>query len=179
VNDDSLQTARFVDDQTVQLERWLPGPLERVWAYLTKAEFLRTWFADGDIPIKAGEGFALKQQADPVPVRNAGAICGTVTRCEAPRLLEYTWNHVLEDATPMLDHGSLVRFELEARGERVLLRITHGRLKLEVIPHMLAGWQTHTGILEARLRGETPVPFFEVFRPLVLRLEAELEQGWS
>ena len=32
---------------TVRLERLLPGPIERVWAYLTESDKRATWFAAG------------------------------------------------------------------------------------------------------------------------------------
>ena len=38
-----LATATATD--TVRLERLLPGPIERVWAYLTEPDKRATWFA--------------------------------------------------------------------------------------------------------------------------------------
>jgi hypothetical protein len=78
--------------QTFQIERLLPGPIERVWDYLTKPEFLATWL----------------DEANPRP---------EIHRCEPPAVLEYAWNG-----------DSTVRFDLEARGQDVLLRLTHRRL---------------------------------------------------
>jgi hypothetical protein len=43
---------------------------------------------------------------------------GEITRCEAPAMLEFAWNG-----------GTSVRVELEPRGESVLLRLTHRRLR--------------------------------------------------
>jgi uncharacterized protein YndB with AHSA1/START domain len=37
-------------DETVELERLLPGPIERVWEHLTKPEHLSEWLeADGGV----------------------------------------------------------------------------------------------------------------------------------
>jgi uncharacterized protein YndB with AHSA1/START domain len=166
------------DDRTLQIERVLPGPLERLWGYLTKAEHLRTWLADGDVPQQVGGQVALSQQVDGVPMRTGGIICGTVTRVEAPTLLEYTWTHQTDATTPD-QNPSLVRFELEARGEEVLLRITHGRLRLEDQALVATGWHTHTGILEDLLRGQIPTPFLETFSPALKVFTIELERQRS
>src|SRR5690606_39019955 len=36
-----------LDRQTVRFRRVLPGPIERVWAYLTEADKRAKWFAGG------------------------------------------------------------------------------------------------------------------------------------
>jgi len=41
---------------TVRLERLLPGPIERVWAYLTEADKRATWFAGGMFDLRVGAG---------------------------------------------------------------------------------------------------------------------------
>jgi uncharacterized protein YndB with AHSA1/START domain len=163
------------DDRTVQIERMLPGPLERLWDYLTKAEHLRTWLADGDVPLSVGGQVALSQQVEGVPIRTGGIICGTVTRIQAPTLLEYTWSHQTDATTPA-KAPSLVRFELEARGDEVLLRITHERLRLEDQALVATGWHTHTGMLEDLLQNRIPTPFLETFSPTLKTFTVELER---
>jgi uncharacterized protein YndB with AHSA1/START domain len=39
---------------TVRLERLLPGPIERVWDYLTDSKKRGTWFASGPMELRAG-----------------------------------------------------------------------------------------------------------------------------
>src|ERR1700754_4234842 len=39
---------------TVRFERLLPGPIERVWAYLTESDKRDKWLAHGDMDLKAG-----------------------------------------------------------------------------------------------------------------------------
>jgi uncharacterized protein YndB with AHSA1/START domain len=170
-----LEPFSLQDDRTVRIERVLPGPLERLWDYLTRAEHLRTWLADGDVPPQVGARVALSQQHDGVPIRTGGVIVGTVTRVEAPTLLEYTWTHQTDAITPS-QQPSLVRFELEARGDDVLLRITHGRLRLEDQALVATGWHTHTGILEDLLFGRIPTPFLETFTPTLKVFTPELER---
>ncbi len=38
-----------MDSQTVRFERLLPGPVERVWDYLTRPDLQRTWLADSAV----------------------------------------------------------------------------------------------------------------------------------
>ena len=39
---------------TVRIERLLPGPIERVWAYLTESDKRRRWFAAGPMDLQPG-----------------------------------------------------------------------------------------------------------------------------
>ena len=39
---------------TVRIQRMLPGPIERVWAYLTESEKRRTWLASGEMEPQVG-----------------------------------------------------------------------------------------------------------------------------
>jgi uncharacterized protein YndB with AHSA1/START domain len=50
MNDMSTST----EQGTVRLERLLPGPIERVWAYLTESDKRATWFAGGTFDLRVG-----------------------------------------------------------------------------------------------------------------------------
>src|SRR4030095_10901952 len=39
---------------TIRFERVLPGPIERVWAYLTESEKRGKWFAPGQMELREG-----------------------------------------------------------------------------------------------------------------------------
>lgn len=41
------ENGEAVDPGTVRFERVLPGPIERVWEYLTDSRLRGTWFASG------------------------------------------------------------------------------------------------------------------------------------
>jgi len=152
---------------TLRLERLLPGPIERVWAYLTESEKRGQWLATGTMDLRAGGRVELRfRHADLSPVKEptpakfkhkeGGAIVtGIVTRCEPPRLLALTWVHRAE---------SEVTFELTPKGDQVLLVVTHRRLadRDEMIS-VASGWHTHLGILVDRLAGRTARPFWSVF----------------
>ena len=174
MNDFGIVTA----PDTVRIERLLPGPIERVWAYLTEPGKRRTWLAGG--PMELHEGGAmelvfhnaeLQRDADDVPspkhAGNAGDIRspGRVTVCEPPRRLGFTWDE--GDGT-----HSQVLFELTAHGPEVRLVLTHsGLASREMLVGVAGGWHTHLGVLAARLSGEPLPPFWST----VERLEGEYE----
>jgi uncharacterized protein YndB with AHSA1/START domain len=41
----------------LKIQRLLPGPIERVWAYLTQSELRRRWLAAGEMEMKVGAPF--------------------------------------------------------------------------------------------------------------------------
>lgn len=164
----------ILDARTVRFERLLPGPIERVWAYLTESEKRRKWLAAGPMDLKAGGRVELRfnhaeltphneTPPDKYKKHDGGTVVlWTVTRCDAPRLLAVKWGDKPED--------SEVTFELEPRGGDVLLTVTHRRLgSREFMVSVGAGWQTHLGILADHLNGRTPPPFW----PTHSALEAE------
>jgi hypothetical protein len=42
------------EPETFRIERLLPGPIERVWSYLTEPEKRRRWFGAGPMELRAG-----------------------------------------------------------------------------------------------------------------------------
>ena len=108
--------------RTLRIERTLPGPIERVWDYLTEPDKRRTWLAGGRMELREGGAMELvfhnaelQRDADDLPPpkheANAGVIRspGRVTVCEPPRRLGFTWDE--GDGT-----HSQVLFELTAHG---------------------------------------------------------------
>ena len=49
----------YSEPGTLHLERILPGPVERVWAYLTEPEKRAKWFASGVMASTVGDSFEL------------------------------------------------------------------------------------------------------------------------
>lgn len=162
--------------RTVRLERVLPGPIERVWAYLTESEKRGKWLASGPMELKVGGGVELTfRNADltghpETPPeryrdRGCGVVRGRITRCEPPRLLAYTWDG--GSGTP-----SEVTFELTPQGADVRLVLTHRRLPdRTTMVSVASGWHAHVGVLLDRLHGRDPQPFWSTF----VQLEAEYE----
>jgi uncharacterized protein YndB with AHSA1/START domain len=157
----------------VRFERLLPGPIERVWAFLTEPEKRARWLAGGEMQLHVGGRVELRfRHADlspvaaPTPERfstsvDGSPLHGTVTACEPPRLLAFTWGDGKE-------RPSEVTFGLEAVGDGVRLTVTHRRLgdELAVWANVAGGWHTHLAILEDRLHDRVPQPFFAAFEPI-------------
>lgn len=155
------------EPRTVRLERVLPGPIERVWQYLTDPKKREIWFAGGPMELHVGGRAELhfdhrKISPEPLPEKYREKMekgemisIGHVTQCEPPTLLSYTWWENEDDK-------SEITFELTPQGEDdVKLVITHRRLesRQEVI-NVSSGWHLHLDILEDRLRGAEPRPFW-------------------
>ena len=51
--------ATMIPPATVRLERLLPGPVERVWAYLTESKKRATWLAAGEFDLRVGGSIEL------------------------------------------------------------------------------------------------------------------------
>ncbi len=47
----------LIEPATLKIQRLLPGPIERVWAYLTESELRRKWLAAGEMEMKVGATF--------------------------------------------------------------------------------------------------------------------------
>lgn len=154
--------ATRIAPDAMRLERLLPGPIERVWAFLTESEKRSRWLAAGDMELKPGGKVELdfnhgilSSESTPAKYRDMPmSFTGRLLRCEPPKLLSFTW---------MESHGehSEVTFELAPRGDQVALTITHRKLgdRAELLS-VAGGWDTHVGILEDVLMQRTPRGFW-------------------
>ncbi len=176
--DMSKQYGIFPEPGTIRFERLLPGPIERIWDYLTKSELKAKWLSAGDVQPRVG-GLVelnfrhkdLSETDEPIPEKYKHMEDGTyfeghVTRWEPPRLLSYTWGEETGE-------DSEVTFELIPKGDKVLLILTHVRLGDDPVVHIsvAAGWHTHLGILIDRLEGKPPKGFWTVHN----RMEKEYQ----
>lgn len=162
---------------TVRLERLLPGPIERVWAYLTESDKRATWFASGVFDLRVGGKTNLKfdhanissEKTTPDEFKDhmKRDFPGTITRIEPRRVLAYTFGATNPE--------SEVTFELEPRGKDVMLVITHRRLaSRQMMIGVASGWDAHVGILSDRLNGVEPRPFWTTHARLKREYEARL-----
>lgn len=162
---------------TVRLERVLPGPIERVWAYLTESDKRGKWFASGPMELRAGgrlefhfHNSDLTPQPEPTPERfkkyEGMTSYGHVIRCEPPRLLSFNWGEESGDE-------SEVTFELTDKDGQVFMVVTHRRLRnREAMVSVAAGWEVHVGILIDLLNERELQPFWSSYA----RLEAEYDK---
>jgi uncharacterized protein YndB with AHSA1/START domain len=151
---------------TVRLERVLPGPIERVWSYLTDSDKRAEWLAAGLLEPRVGGALELRfnhaaltphREEIPEPYRKYdGSIAfnSTVLRFEPPRVLSISWPQSAAD-------DSAVTFELTPQGKDVLLVITHTRLaNRDELLSVSGGWHAHVGILVDKLNGRVPKGFW-------------------
>ena len=54
----------LVEPTTLKIQRLLPGPIERVWAYLTDSDLRRQWLASGQMEMKVDAPFELVWRND-------------------------------------------------------------------------------------------------------------------
>ena len=160
----------------VRLIRLLPGPIERVWEFLTDPKKRARWFCGGVLEQKTGGKvvFAMKHKnlapdekppAKYAQVQDPGVTFeGRVLRCEPPRLLVYTFG----------SKDSVVTFELTPQGKHVLLMLTHRTRGSERadLTNYASGWHTHLAQLVAQMEG-APRPRF--WAPLA-KLEASYKK---
>lgn len=157
---------------TVRLERLLPGPIERVWDYLTDSKKRGKWLASGPMDLRVGGKVELTwhhaelsaEKIAPEKFRkyDGHVMTGQVTACDPPRLLSYTFG----------DAGEAT-FELTPKGKDVLLVLTHHRLAdRKTMVSVSTGWHSHLGILIDVLNGDDPRPFWTT----VTKMEAEYEK---
>lgn len=169
-----------LESGAVRFERLLPGPIERVWSYLTQSDKRGTWFASGDFDMRVGGEtkllFKHSQITDEAPPEryrdmneNGFLSTGTITRLEPPHVLAFTWEG---DDNP----ASEVTFELSPKDGQVLLVLTHRKLADKAaMVNVSGGWHTHLGILEDVLKGQPKRGFWSGHA----KLEAEYAERYA
>jgi uncharacterized protein YndB with AHSA1/START domain len=166
--------ATLIKPSTIRFERLLPGPIERVWAYLTESKKRALWLAAGEFELRVGgkielhfDNESLTDEAAPPGAMGAGkhSAFGKITRLEPLRVLAHTWS--------WQDKVTEVTYELTPKGKDVLLTIHH-RLPDEagVKVAVGGGWAVHTGILADHLNGVMPRPFWSTHARLMKEFEA-------
>jgi uncharacterized protein YndB with AHSA1/START domain len=170
----------YLDNSTVRFQRLLPGPIERVWAYLTESAKRAQWLCAGDTQLEPGgivemhfHNVSLSGPTDiPRPdiykdKPERMSFGGKVLACEPLRLLTYTWEFE--------DEHSEVTYELSEQGDKVLLVLTHRRLDTrDMVLSVSAGWHTHLGLLEDILNGDDLRPFYKTQTELHTEYERRL-----
>ncbi len=155
--------ARFTSPTSLRIERLLPGPIERAWAYVTESDKRASWFASGKWDLRVGGRIELvfdhaslsSEKETPEKYREHMGVrmTGEILRIDPPRLVSFRWDDE--------EGGTEVTFELTAKGSDVLLAITHARAAgREALTDYASGWHAHLDILEDRLRGAEPRPFW-------------------
>ncbi len=163
----------LTEPTTLKIQRRLPGPIERVWAYLTDSDLRRQWLAAGPMQMKVGAPFEFVWRNDelsnPPGRRPAGfpeeqRMQSCITECDPPRKLSFTWH----------DSGD-VSFELTPEGQDVLLTIVHRRLPdRPTLLKVSAGWHMHVELLVACATDRKREPFWDGWSRLMSEYDRRL-----
>lgn len=165
--------AKIIDEHTIEFVRILPGPIEKVWAYLWDGEKRGEWFASGAMPTKPGEKFEMRfkhstlspNQATPPEKfiemdKNGHCSENVLLKYEPPHLLAFTFG-----AEKHPDKVSEVEFKLTPEGDRIRFTLTHRKIPdQDYARGVSGGWHAHLAILEDKAYGRVPPAFWDVWR---------------
>ncbi len=155
--------ATLIQPATLKIERLLPGPIDRIWNYLTQSDLRRQWLASGEMEMQVGTAFELTWRNDelttPSGTRPEGfpeehRMQSRIIEIDPPHKLVFTWG---------INGTGEVSFELTPQGHHVLLTAIHKRLPEErhIRLNISAGWHSHIDLLAARLTGSTSAPHWD------------------
>jgi uncharacterized protein YndB with AHSA1/START domain len=150
----------LTEPTTLKIQRLLPGPIERIWGYLTDSAMRRKWLAAGEMELKVGAPFEFvwrnSELTDPPGKRPDGfgeehRMQSRITELDPPHRLAFAW-----------EGSGDVSIDLEEKGEKVLLTVIHRQLpNRKTMLAVGAGWHMHLDLLVVRASGEEPQPFWD------------------
>lgn len=148
------------EDSTLTIRRVLPGPIDRVWAYVTESDLRAKWLASGAMTMKIGAPFTLTWRNDelttPPGKRPEGfgeehSMECEITELDPPHKIGFTWGST---------GGVLI--ELMERENSVLLTLTHRRIRdRNALANIAPGWHAHLDVLAAKIAGKPMEPFWD------------------
>jgi uncharacterized protein YndB with AHSA1/START domain len=156
----------LLDESTIRFERLLPGPIERVWAYLTESDKRKQWFAAGEYELRKGGKAQLFFQhkniskpgtTPPEAFRKMHEEGhrweGEILEADAPRLLRMTFG----------EHSEVTYELTEQSSGEVLLTLTHRKLTADDMKNVMPGWHAHLAILSDVLNGRRDADFWALW----------------
>ena len=165
----------LIEPATLKIERLLPGPIDRVWAYLTDSDLRRQWLASGVMKPEAGSAFELtwrNNELNHPPADPRAETPGHHTQqsrmvaFEPPHRLAYHWEKVGD-----------VEFTLAEEGAEVRLTLIHRRVPDRgTLLSVSSGWHVHLDFLAARLTGTPMAPYEELRQRLLPEYERRLAE---
>lgn len=106
----------MIADQ-IEREIVIAAPVSRVWAALTEADQIGTWFGDAGAEIDPRPGGALT-----IRWRDYGVFHTTIERIEPERHFSWRWAHAAGEQ-PRPGNSTLVAFTLTPAGDGTRLRV--------------------------------------------------------
>jgi uncharacterized protein YndB with AHSA1/START domain len=137
----------------IEREVVIEAPLERVWALITEAEHVGSWFGDAGAEIDLRPGGEMTMSWE-----KHGTVHARVERVEAQRVFAYRWAPFQDPggAEPVEGNSTLVEFTLTEQGGATRLRVVESGFssldasneqRLELHDGNVEGWQAELGDL--------------------------------
>lgn len=147
-----------MNTDTIEREVAIDAPVDRVWALITEAEHLGTWFGDAGAQIDLRPGGALEVYWD------GHTLVGTVDSVEPTSRFAFRWHQLDTPAGAELteQNSTLVEFSLTSEGETTRVRVVEsgfGSLSLPVQEQAAMraghneGWLVELGDLKTHAAG--------------------------
>jgi uncharacterized protein YndB with AHSA1/START domain len=137
-----------MDTDRIEREIVVEAPVERVWAALTEARHIGTWFGDAGAEVDLRVGGALT-----ISWAEHGTAVGRIEAIEPMRRFAWWWG---SDAgvEPSAGKRTLVEFLLEPDGPHTTLRVVESGFTTLDLPanDLAARYADHTTGWEAQLR---------------------------
>jgi uncharacterized protein YndB with AHSA1/START domain len=141
-----------IPDQ-IEREVVIDAPVQRVWALITEAEHLGTWFGDAGAEVDLRPGGEMRMSWE-----EYGTVHARVERVEPERLFSYRWAPFQDPGgkEPVEGNSTLVEFTLAEEGGGTRVRVVEsgfGSLdasdeqRLAVHGENVEGWQMELGHL--------------------------------
>lgn len=131
-------------EDRIEREIQIAAPIERVWAVLTEAEHIGSWFGTGaptEIDLRPG-GLMMLDHGE------HGKYATLIVKVEPPRAFSYRWASGYPESVATNDNSTLVEFTLEPEADGTLLRVVESGFDSVVIPasrEESAGYESHAG----------------------------------
>lgn len=160
----------YPNPTVLEIFRDLPGPIDRVWDYLTKSELRQKWLCAGIVSPEVGgtivfdfDHSRLSQRPTPDSHEGGGdhQMTGSVRVYDPPHHLAFSWPSAEAEAPTEV----VIRLTETDAGVRLHLR--HEKLITDAYKSgASAGWHTHLDILSDILQGQKGRDFWDHFLSL-------------
>jgi len=150
----------LIEPATLQIQRLLPGPIERAWRWLTDSDLRRRWLAAGEMELTPGSTFELiwrndelsdSPSARPAHIGPENRVLMQMIEVDPPHSLSFEWPGAGE-----------VTWALEPQGDEVLFTLTHRRANSRsLLLGVSSGWHMHLDILAAKATGRRAPSFWD------------------
>jgi len=150
---------------TIRFERYMPGPIPRIWDYLTHPTIRGRWLATGPMDQKIGGKYELHFRHDELtphaeiaPEKFASPkgiiVRGEITEYKFPHILGFTWSPGGPDSKISV---VLTQLTSQIRVSFIIEGLADRETQIETAAH----WHAHLNVLEAKSNNLLPPPFWK------------------